>query len=57
MQARIPDLAHQLEAVAQAYQAEIMLAANGCEDMQPGNTVFPAQELLDTITSAIQVLP
>ena len=57
MQARIPELAPRLEAVAQAFQAELMLASNDVESVDSSTTAFPAQQLLDTITAFVQVLP
>ena len=57
LQARIPELAPRLEAIAQAYHAEIMLASHGLQDDQPGSAAFPAQQLLDTINSAVEVCP
>ena len=55
-QARIPELAPRLEAVAQEHQADIMLAAHGMRDAHPGGSAgFPAQELLNTITAAVEV--
>ena len=55
MQARIPDLAPRLDAIAEEYRADVAFAKAGDSAVASAGLDFPAQELLEVINAAIEV--
>ena len=55
VQARIPDLAPRLDAIAEEYRADVAFAKGNDSAAASAGLDFPARELLDAINAAVEV--